>query len=33
VVGEPIPVAEPGRPTVAAARGLTNLLQDRVEGL
>jgi 1-acyl-sn-glycerol-3-phosphate acyltransferase len=33
VVGEPLPVAAYGRPTVAAARGLTNLLQDRVEGL
>ncbi len=33
VVGEPILVAEPGRPTVAAARDLTNLLQECVEGL
>lgn len=32
VVGQPIPVA-PSTPTVAAARGLTRILQDRIEGL
>ncbi len=32
VVGEPIPV-EPSRPTVAAARELTRLLQARIESL
>ena len=32
VVGEPIPV-ELARPTVAAARVLTRILQDRVEAL
>jgi 1-acyl-sn-glycerol-3-phosphate acyltransferase len=33
VVGEPIPVVAPHRPTISAARDLTKLLEDRVAGL